>query len=162
MGEKTKKIITLDIKELISDLNKALADEFLAAYQYLIGSKIVKGINRKEVQDELEEHAKEEYDHAIKLIDRIIQLDGTPILEPQGWYTFTNCGYITPKDFDTASILKQNITGERCAIDVYSKLAKKLKDKDDITYEMILGILNDEITHECDLQTILEDIEHYL
>ena len=162
MGDKTKKIITLDVEKLISDLNKALADEFLAAYQYLIGSKVAKGINRKEVQSELDEHAKEEYDHAIKLIDRIIQLDGTPILNPKDWYKLTNCGYLPPKEFDTVSLLKQNIQGERCAIDVYNKLLKKLKNKDDISYEMILGILNDEITHECDLQSILEDMKHYL
>jgi len=159
MGKNTKAIIELDIKTLIEELNKALADEFLAAYQYWIGAKVVKGFYRTAVQQELEEHAQDEYKHAKMIVDRIIQLDGTPILEPKDWYKLTNCGYLTPKDFDTVSLLKQNLEGERCAIDLYNTLLKKLKHKDELTFSIIKKILEDEIEHECDLENILEDIK---
>ncbi len=43
MGKKTREIIDLEIKTVINELNKALADEFLASYQYWIGAQIVKG-----------------------------------------------------------------------------------------------------------------------
>jgi len=159
MGKQTKSIITLNIKFLIKELNKALADEFLAAYQYWIGAKILKGAFRSVIQKELEEHAKQEYEHAEKIANRIIQLDGTPITSPKEWYKLTNCGYIEPKDFDSIEILKQNLEGERCAIKFYKSLLKKLKDKDEITYLMIADILKEEIEHECDLETILQDFE---
>lgn len=159
MGKNTKGIIELDVKTVIGELNKALADEFLAANQYWIGAQVVKGIYRNDVIKELEEHSQDEYKHAKMISKRIIQLDGTPVLEPKDWYNLTNCGYLAPKDFDSESILKQNLQGERCAIDIYNSLSKKLKNKDEITYLMILEILKDEQEHECDIENLLEDIK---
>ncbi len=159
MGKSTKAIIELDLKTIISDLNKALADEFLAAYQYWIGAQIVRGIYRTEVQKELEEHSQDEYKHAKMLSDRIIQLEGIPILEPKDWYKLTNCGYLVPKKFDSISLLNQNLVGERCAIYIYNRLLKKLLNKDDLTYSIILKILEEEVEHECDLENLLKDIK---
>ena len=34
-----------------------------------------------------------------------------------------------------------------------------LKDKDCITYQLVLEILEDEVEHEDDLETLLEDLE---
>lgn len=158
MGKNTKAIIEMDTKIVIKELNQALADEFLAFHQYWIGSKVVSGFYRINVQKELEEHAQEEFKHAKMLVDRIIQLNGTPLLEPKDWYKFTNCGYLTPEKFDSASILKQNLQGERCAINIYNALSKKLHHKDNMTYILILQILEEEIKHECDLEMLLEDI----
>jgi bacterioferritin len=159
MDTAAKKIVTLNIQELLKLLNKALADEWLAYYQYWVGSKIVRGIVRDIVQKELEEHAKEELAHANKLVDRIIQLEGTPILSPYEWKNQTNCGFLEPKDNGVVPILKQNIKGEACAINVYNKLLKFTEGKDPVTYDLILDILKEEIQHETDLQTILEDLK---
>jgi bacterioferritin len=93
------------------------------------------------------------------LTDRILELDGTPILDPSEWSKLTNCGYEVPKDFYTEPILKQNIKGEQCAIDVYNKLINFVHGKDPITYNMVLEILTDEVEHEDDLQTLLEDLQ---
>lgn len=158
MGKQTKAIIKIDVKTVIKELNKALADEFLAAYQYWIGSKIVKGYFRKTVQEELKEHANDEFKHAEMLTDRILQLDGIPIINPKDWCKLTNCGFIPPTNPNSIEILNQNIKGERCAIGIYNNLLKKLKDKDENTFHMITHILKDEIEHECDLETILDDI----
>ncbi|NGX49681.1 MAG: Bacterioferritin [Candidatus Anoxychlamydiales bacterium] len=159
MGKQTKAIISMDIKTVIKELNKALADEFLAAYQYWVGSKIVKGYFRKTVQDELLQHSKDEFRHAEMITDRIIQLDGTPIINPKDWYKLTTCGFMPPTNPNSIAILKQNLKGERCAIGTYNNLLKKLKDKDGNTFHLISHILKDEIEHECDLEAILEDIQ---
>ncbi|NGX53000.1 MAG: Bacterioferritin [Candidatus Anoxychlamydiales bacterium] len=159
MGKQTKAIINMDIKTVIKELNKALADEFLAAYQYWVGSKIVKGYFRKTVQDELLQHSKDEFRHAEMITDRIIQLDGTPILNPKDWYKLTTCGFAPPSNPNSIEILKQNLKGERCAIGIYNNLLKKIKDKDGNTFHMISHILKDEIEHECDIEAILEDIQ---
>ncbi|HEY89612.1 MAG TPA: ferritin, partial [Thermoflexia bacterium] len=50
-------IVGLDVDELIVKLNKALADEWLAYYQYWIGAKVAAGPMRGAVAAELEEHA---------------------------------------------------------------------------------------------------------
>ena len=159
MGTKGREIIGVDVNKLIEMLNKALADEWLAYYQYWIGAKVVKGIMRGQVITELTEHAADELRHAGMLVDRILQLDGTPVLKPEDWYKLTNCGYDAPEDFAEIAIVKQNIKGEQCAIDVYNELVKFVVNKDPITYGIVLQILQDEVEHEDDLQTILEDIE---
>jgi len=84
MGTKGREIVGVDIEKLIESLNKALADEWLAYYQYWIGAKVAKGPMRDAVVVELEQHATEELGHALLLVGRIIQLGGTPILEPAG------------------------------------------------------------------------------
>ncbi|HPP66410.1 MAG TPA: ferritin-like domain-containing protein [bacterium] len=158
MKRKGIEIISGDVNEIISQLNKALSDEWLAYYQYWLGEKLVKGKFKEVVAGELGQHANDELKHAGMIADRIIQLGGTPVLKPQDWYTLTNCGYDAPENPDVMPILQQNIKGEQCAIMVYKKLAEMLKDKDPITYYMALDILKDEIEHEDDLITIVEDI----
>lgn len=157
MGTKAKEIVSLDVGELLKFLNKALADEWLAYYQYWIGSKIVVGMISKQVASEFKEHAEEEFKHINMLVKRIMELKGTPILEPKKWYEETNCGYLVPDKFDVKSLLKQNIEGERCAIDVYKKLLNFTKGKDEVTFQMVLDILKEEIEHEDELQKILEE-----
>jgi bacterioferritin len=159
MGTKAREIVGIDVKKLVELLNKAYADEWLAYYQYWIGAKVAKGPMRGQVVSELDEHAGDELRHAGMLVDRIIQLGGTPVLEPEEWYKMTNCGYDAPKDPSVKALLKQNIKGEQCAIEVYKRLLDTVKDKDPITYNMALQILGDELEHEEDLQALLEDIK---
>lgn len=159
MGSKGLSLVKMDVNELIKLLNQALADEWLAYYQYWIGAKVVRGAMKDAAVAELEEHASDELRHAGMLVDRISQLGGTPIVEPKEWYELTNCGYDAPTDPAVMKILAQNVKGEQCAIDVYSKIAELTKEKDEITHQIVLEILKDEIEHEDDLQTLMEDIE---
>ena len=159
MGTKGKEIVGLDTEKLMELLNKALADEWLAYYQYWIGAKVVIGPMRGEVVAELDQHAADELRHAGMLVTSILHLGGTPILKPEEWYKMTNCGYDPPEDPSVKAVLGQNIKGEQCAISVYNKLTQMTRDKDPVTYAMVVQILGDEVEHEDDLQTILEDIE---
>jgi bacterioferritin len=152
-------LVGKNVDKIIELLNKALADEWLAYYQYWIGAKVAAGPMRGAVTVELEEHATEELGHALMLVDRILQLGGTPLLAPQDWYEMTNCGYEAPEDPYVEVLLEQNIQGEQCAIEVYQKLVDFTKDIDPVTYEMSLQIMTDEIEHEEDLQALQEDIQ---
>ncbi|NIM06255.1 MAG: ferritin [Armatimonadetes bacterium] len=158
MGTKGKEIVGVDVGNLIEMLNKALADEWLAYYQYWIGAKVIRGPIRGEAVTELEQHALDELRHAGMLVVRIIQLGGTPILKPEDWYKLTNCGYDAPVDPAVKRVLEQNVKGEQCAIGVYRAMIDAVKDKDDVTYNMALEILSNEVEHEEDLQALLEDI----
>ncbi len=159
MGTQGQKIVGSDVKDFVGLLNKAYCDEWLAYYQYWIGSKVVKGPNKEAVIAELTLHATEELNHATLLTTRIIQLGGIPVTKPQDWYKFTNCGYEAPDDPFIVKILEQNIKGEQCAIRTYNSLMKKIKDKDPVTYNILLTILSQEVEHEEDLQALLEDVE---
>ena len=159
MGTLGQKIVGSDVKDIVNLLNKAYCDEWLAHYQYWIGSKVVKGPNKEAVISELTLHATEELNHATLLTTRIIQLGGTPVTKPQDWYKFTNCGYDAPDDPFIVKILEQNIKGEQCAIKTYNSLMKKTEGKDPVTYNILLTILSQEVEHEEDLQALLEDVE---
>lgn len=158
MGTYGKKIIELDTKKLIELLNKAYADEWLAYYQYWLGAKLAHGKARSFVVAELNEHANDELEHASLLADRIVQLGGEPLLDPKDWYEYSDCKYRSPVNPDTLTLLKQNIKAEQCAIEVYKKLIDYVRGKDDITYGIILHILQEEVEHEDELEAILQDI----
>ena len=159
MGTLGRKIVDTNVAELVKLLNKAFSDEWLAYYQYWIGSKVVRGPNKEAVIAELTLHATEELAHATLLTTRIIQLGGTPVTKPQEWYKHTNCGYDAPDDPYVIKVLEQNIKGEQCAIKTYNALLKKTRDSDPVTYNTLLTILSQEVEHEEDLQALLEDIE---
>ncbi len=158
IGTQGRKIVGTDVAELLRLLNKAFSDEWLAYYQYWIGSKVVRGPGKEAVIAELTLHATEELAHATLLTTRIIQLGGTPVTKPQDWYKLTNCGYEAPDDPFIVRVLEQNIKGEQCAIKTYNAFMKKTKDKDPVTYNMLLTILSQEVEHEEDLQALLEDV----
>ncbi|MCL2888773.1 MAG: ferritin [Elusimicrobia bacterium] len=149
-----------DVKAIIDELNKAFSDEWLAYYQYWIGSQIAEGLMRPDVQKELMEHANEELEHAGKLADRIISLGGVPVIEPKDWYKFTNCGYDAPTNPSTVELLKQNIKGEQCAIEVYKNLATFCHKKDSVTVHLAHSIMRDEVEHEQDLEDLQRDIAY--
>jgi bacterioferritin len=159
MGPKGREIVGVNLDELLKLLNKALADEWLAYYQYWVGSKIAVGRMRGIVAGELAEHASEELEHAEKLAERIAQLGGTPLINPKQWEKETNCGYDEPSNPDTKTLVEQNIKGEQCAIEVYQKLLKMVEGKDAITAHVVLEILEDEVEHEEDLEAILDDMK---
>lgn len=159
MGTRGTEIVGMDVKKLLDLLQRAYCDEWLAYYQYWLGAKIVKGPMKDAVITELEEHATQELNHALLLTNRIIQLGGTPITTPEQWYKWTNCGYDAPEDAYVKVIVEQNIKGEQCAIDVYQKMIQETQAKDPITFNMAVTILEEEVEHEEDLQSLLEDLE---
>lgn len=158
MGTKGRAIVKMDIGRVVELLNKAFSDEWLAYYQYWLGAKLVAGPMKDAVIAELMQHAADELRHADMVSNRIIQLGGTPVTTPKGWYDHTNCGYDEPADPFVKRILEQNIAGEQCAISVYNSLIEEVGLKDPVTYNMALQILQDEVVHEEDLQNLLEDL----
>ena len=159
MGKKGVEILTLDVKSLIDVLNQALAEEWLAYYQYWIGALVVEGAMRPNVQSEFEEHAEEERQHAQMIAKRIIELEGVPVLDPKKWSELARCKYDAPQDFGSVNLLKDNIASERCAILRYQEIAEFTNGKDFTTCDIVKKILAEEEEHEQDLQDYLTDIE---
>lgn len=159
MAQKGREIVKMNVDELISLLNKALADEWLAYYQYWIGALVVKGPMKDAVIAELTLHATQELAHAVLVANRILQLGGIPVLSPLEWMKISNCGYDAPSDPYVETVLKQNIKGEQCAIKTYNYMLDITREGDPVTYNMVLGILAQEVEHEEDLDNLREDLE---
>lgn len=162
MGQSGTKIVKVDVDQLLEKLNKALADEWLAYYQYWIGAKVAVGMMRPIIVKEMVEHAGEELEHANMLVERILALGGEPLLSPQDWFEQANCKYETPDNSQTKALLKQNIDAERCAIEVYQDLLEFVTGKDTVTEGIVRQILADEVEHEDELEAIADDMRRQL
>lgn len=149
----------MDLPNLLDQLNAALSEEWLAFYQYWVASFVVEGAMRADVQREFEEHAMEEYKHAKMLADRIIQLEGVPVLDPAQWPLLARCKYSPPIKNDVLTLLKENIAGERCAVIRYEEIATLTNNIDFTTCDIAKRIMAEEEEHEQDLQDCLRDVE---
>lgn len=157
MGKKAREIVGLNVEELVNELNRAYADEWLAFYQYWLAAQVASGQRAKPVAEELKRIATEELEHAEELARRIIQLDGRPLSHPRLWLEKTNCKYVEPpqdpKDID--QIIRDTIEAERCAIGVYQRLADLTQGKDHSTYHLMRHILDEELDHEDTFENML-------
>jgi bacterioferritin len=158
MGKQGTKIVGIDVKDLIKDLNKAYADEWLAHYSYWYMARIVTGIGYEDMSEFLEKVAKDEEEHAGELADRIIELGGLPIAHPMELEKNANYPYPKPPagTSDYNKIIKLVTEAEAGAIDVYNKLAAKTMGKDHVTYQLICHILTEEVNHEEMFEDLLE------
>lgn len=70
-------------EEMIRLLNEDLAREYQAVIAYVVYSQMIKGAQYQNIARELESHAKEELEHAVKLAKQIDYLGGEPVTVPK-------------------------------------------------------------------------------
>ena len=158
MGKEAINVSSVNADELLRMLNEALSEEWLAYYQYWIGARLMEGPMRSEVEPELLLHADQELNHAVLVVTRIIQLGGTPVINPMEWTKLAQCAYEEPSDPYIEVILEQNLRSERCAIRRYQEIADFTNGKDHSTYQMAVTILNEELEHENDIEDWIKDL----
>jgi bacterioferritin len=73
----------IDRKTLINLLNEDLAREYQAVIAYVNYSQVLKGAAYMDIAKELEKHAGEELEHAIKIAKQIDYLGGDPTVTPK-------------------------------------------------------------------------------
>ena len=79
MNDETK----IDRKRLVELLNEDLAREYQAIIAYVIYSQTLKGAEYNHIAQELEKHAGEELQHAIKIAKQIDYFNGQPVNKPK-------------------------------------------------------------------------------
>jgi len=158
MGKQARAIVDLSLKDLVKDLNKAYADEWLAFYLYWYMAQTVSGRAYEDMREFLEKIAKDELEHAGELADLICKLGAVPIANPMELEKNANMPYMMPpkNSADLNRIIRIVTEAEAGAIDVYNKLAKKTFGKDNVTYQLVTHILSEEVTHEEMFENLLE------
>ncbi len=78
-----KKTAPITRKEMIRLLNEDLAGEYQAIISYIVYSQTMKGAKFQHIAAELEKHAGEELDHALKIAKQIDYFNGTPVTTPK-------------------------------------------------------------------------------
>jgi bacterioferritin len=146
MGVTARSIVDNNI---VNELVKAYADEILAWYLYNFMANTISGALYPQLKEMLEEIAKSEYEHASELADMIVKLGGKPISDPMDLEDNANNPVIVAEEpLTLETVCKAVAESEANAIITYNDLARKTKDTDIATYQLVAHILSEEITHE--------------
>ncbi len=137
--------------KLIATLNSLLADELTAINQYIVHAEMCADWGYGKLHEHFEKRAIDEMKHAEKLIERILFLEGTPIVSKL-------------KDIHIGGEVPAQLENDRLAevgaIEAYNaaiKLAEEVSDY--ATRDVLAGILNDEDSHMDGIEELLDQIE---
>ena len=145
--------------KVIEVLNEVLTSEITAINQYFIHAKMCENWGYLLLYEDTEKRAVEEMKHAEKLIDRILYLEGIPIVTK---LDKINVGKMVKEQFENDYVL------EKVAIQRLQKAIKLCIDlSDGGSRELLEHILLDEEEHANDLEAYLQQakdmgIENFL
>lgn len=138
--------LNLSRAELIRLLNEDLAGEYQAIIAYTVYSQVLKGAAYTDIARELETHAAEELQHAIKIAKQIDYLGGMPAVTPKPVKTST----------DPVVMLRADLDNERETVGRYRERIRQAEAMGEFALSEILrGIIVQEQEHEIDLASAL-------
>src|SRR5580698_3751551 len=136
-------------QRLIQLLNEDLAGEYQAIIAYTVYSQVLKGAAYTYIAQELELHAAEELQHAIKIAKQIDYLGGMPCVTPKPVKTST----------DPVVMLRADLENERETVGRYRERIRQAEAMGEFALsETLRAIIVQEQEHEIDLAAAL-DIE---
>ena len=148
MANERKKGFTRD--DLIAALNDDLSREYQAIIAYVVYSQSLKGAQYMNIKEELQKHAKEELDHALKIARSIDYLGGTITAAPKPVKTSEKA----------ADMLRFDLDNENQTVKNYRQRVRQCEELQEYGIaEDIREILRQEQEHQSDLADALgEDV----
>jgi bacterioferritin len=138
--------LNISREKMIELLNEDLAGEYQAIIAYTVYSQVLKGAAYTDIARELEMHAGEELQHAIKIAKQIDYLGGMPAVTPKPVKTSN----------DPVEMLKADLENERQTVDRYRLRIRQAEAMGEFALSEILrGIIVQEQEHEIDLSSAL-------
>src|SRR6185436_19763156 len=133
-------------KQLVDKLNEDLSREYQAIIAYVVYSQVLKGAEYMTIAKELEVHAKEELQHALKVSKHIDYLGGMPTVTPLPVKTSA----------DAKVMLRADLENENNTIRAYRERVRQCEAMEEYAIaEDIREILRQEQEHQNDLATAL-------
>ena len=150
MGKTGRSIVKTDLKEVIADLNRAYADEWLAHYHHWLAAQWIRSLDADTLRPVLIQQSEDELNHAKRLAQRIVELGGMPLMNPRNLLEVSGCGYKEPPHdpTDLKRLVQDVLDAESCAIQSYSKMTEKYRNIDVVTHELFEDLLKDEVEDE--------------
>ncbi len=137
---------TITREELVRLLNEDLSREYQAIITYVVYSQVLKGAEFMSIADQLELHAAQELQHALKISRQIDYLGGTP----------TVIAKAVKMSEDNRALLKFDLENETETIRNYRERVRQCEALNEFSMaEIIRQILVDEQDHQIDLATAL-------
>jgi bacterioferritin len=142
-----------DREAVIAMLNDALATELLCVLRYKRHYYTVSGPNTGHIKAEFLEHAQQEQDHADRIAERIVQLNGSPNFNPATLTARSHAEY--DDSDDVQAMIRADLIAERVAIESYRQMIQAIGDKDPTTSKLLVDILAVEEEHADDMRDLL-------
>lgn len=138
--------LTITRKQMIQLLNEDLAGEYQAIIAYTVYSQMLKGAAYTDIARELELHAAEELQHALKIAKQIDYLGGTPGVTPKPVKTSS----------DPVTMLRADLENERETVGRYRERIRQAEAMGEYALsETLRAIIVQEQEHEIDLAAAL-------
>ncbi len=133
-------------EEMIKLLNEDLAREYQAIIAYVNYSQVLKGAAYSDIAGELEKHAGEELEHALKISKQIDYLGGMPTVVPKPVKTSESA----------EDMLRFDLENERETVANYRQRIRQAEAMGEYALsETLRGIIVQEQEHEIDLADAL-------
>jgi bacterioferritin len=146
-----------NVDEVVKVLNEALATELVCVLRYKRHYYMSQGINSAPVAAEFLAHAVEEQEHADRIAERIVQLQGEPDFDPATLVQRSHAEYIAATDL--REMITENLVAERIAIESYTEIARWIGDRDITSRRLIESILAVEEEHAEDMLSFLQQFD---
>ena len=144
--ENTTAGLNITRERMIELLNEDLAGEYQAIIAYTVYSQVIKGAAYTDIARELETHAGEELQHAIKIAKQIDYLGGMPGVVPK----------LVKTSDDPVEMLRADLENERTTVARYRERICQAEAMGEFALSEILrGIIVQEQDHEIDLSAAL-------
>jgi len=133
-------------EQMIQLLNEDLAGEYQAIIAYTVYSQVLKGAAYTDIARELELHAAEELQHAIKIAKQIDYLGGMPGVTPK----------LVKTSNDPVTMLRADLENERTTVGRYRERIRQAEAMGEFALsETLRAIIVQEQEHEIDLAAAL-------
>ena len=133
-------------ESIINGLNQDLAREYKAIIHYEVFSSTLKGAEYGNIAEQLEKHASDELEHALKVAKQIDYLGGTPTMKGEEAKPSEN-----PKE-----MLEIDLRAEQETIRNYRERIRQAEEAGEYALsEVLRGIIAQEQDHEIDLKDAL-------
>jgi bacterioferritin len=142
-----------DREAVIAMLNDALATELLCVLRYKRHYFTVSGPNTGHIKAEFLEHAQQEQDHADRIAERIVQLNGSPNFNPATLTARSHAEY--DDSTDVQAMVRADLIAERVAIESYRQMILAIGDKDPTTRALLVDIMAVEEEHADDMSDLM-------
>jgi bacterioferritin len=143
-----------DVTRVVDLLNQALATEIVCVLRYRQHYFSATGLDSEPVATEFLQHSNEEQGHADMLAARIVQLGGTPEMDPSKVAGQAHSEY-TPAAGLT-EMITENLVAERIAIASYTEMINWIGTADPTTRRVLEEILAVEEEHADDMLKFLQ------
>jgi bacterioferritin len=141
-------------EEIIGMLNDALATELVCVMRYKRHYYTATGMVNESIKAEFLEHATQEAEHADRIAERIVQLNGEPDFTPA---TLTDRSHAEYDDStDIKGMIRANLIAERVAIESYRQMIERIGDTDPTTKHLLIDIMAVEEEHADDMKDLLD------